>query len=163
MSNSQNGPENASRLQHVYTSYFNGLILGDATELSWVSAQLYGQNGYLAQRVLSHADDLSETVRINGGRFGQDEIEEALCDGIRAYEYSDATFNPQLVKLAVQRYDLDGLWLMDTVRPSNWVLKNVVEARTKDERKLYRQKGMMALGSLGLNRRFRRSRSYRLD
>ncbi len=152
--------ENAIRLQQIYGSYFNGLILGDASELSFVSGQLFDTEGYLPQMVASHADDLGDTIRCNGGYFRDDEIEYALCDGIRAYEYSAAPFNPKLVLFAVQRFNFDRTWLMDTVRPSRWVLKNIVEARTKEEQQDCRLKGNQAMGSLGLTGFFKRKRSF---
>lgn len=168
MSSSLSGPEfggapiseNALRQQRIYYNYFNGLILGDAEDLSFVGNELDGSTGYLPEMVHSHTLNLKQMIIANGGHFEDEVIEDALRDGIRAFEYSDAPFSARLVLCAVQRFDFDSLWLRETVRPSRWVLSNMVGATTKQEYQTYRRKGRQAMGALGLHGFFRRKRSF---
>ena len=145
----------------VYQSLFDGLIIGDPTELYWAGGILVNQPEFLTGLAGHAAADLADEIaQPNGGNL-QTLVDEALYWSIRSYEYSDLEFDARMVILAVKTCGFNRKWLASLVDPTKAVIDCLIQPESRAERKVLKQRGQQAMGALGLRHSLRLSREYK--
>lgn len=137
-------------LQALHTTYLTAIALADADDICWAGNQFYETDGYLLTELVDDARTLSSELYANPAKAYEQEIEAVLSTGIRAYVYSGVPVRAPLVSLVTRLCGLDRFWLKDTVAPSAYVVRDVLQATGRSEQKLLKARGNAALGSLGL-------------
>ena len=142
-------------LSEVYTALFDGIIMGDPTDLYWSGGILTNQPEFFSGLAGYTAVDLADEISQPNYEDLDYLVDEALSNAIRSLEYSEIDFNAGIVIAASKICGFDRQWLASVVRPSAKVLDDYIQPDSKAERKVLRQKGLAAMGALGLKRSVR--------
>ena len=137
-------------LDQIYTSLFDGVIIGDPTDLYWAGGILINSPDFFSGLAGYAAIDLADEICQPAGEDLQFLVDEALTNAIRSYEYSEVIFNAGLVIAASKICGFDRKWLSSVVRPTARLLNESMQPDSKSERKVLRQRGLEAVGALGL-------------